>query len=81
MPLRHDVRGNARVRGAELGDGLRVEPVVLGELGDGLRARRKRCERVVETGEWVVGGLGGAGGVDDVGGGVRWRRRCRRRSA
>ena len=59
-PLRHDVNGDARVGCAEPGDSLRVEPVVVGELSDGLLvgARRERRGRDAEDGEWPRGGGG-----------------------
>ena len=60
-PLRHDVNGDARVGCAEPGDSLRVEPVVVGELSDGLLvgARRERRGRDAEDGEWQGGGSKG----------------------
>ena len=63
-PLRHDVNGDARVGCAEPGDSLRVEPVVVGELSDGLLvgARRERRGRDAEDGEWQGEGGGGRRG-------------------
>ena len=65
-PEGHNVRGDARDCCAELGKRLRVEPVVMGELGSGevVGARRWRRGNVVANGEWR-----GRGGGSVKGGG------------